>query len=534
MLTMGGIMLVMFLASLDQTIIGTAMPRIIADLGGFAHYTWVSTAYLLSSTTVVPIVGKMSDLYGRKWFFVAGITVFLVGSVLAGLSQNMLQLIVFRGIQGIGGGTIMASVFTSIADLFPPSERGKYMGFFAGVFALSSVIGPTLGGLITDSLSWHWLFYLNLPLGIPTLFLFVRFFPHPKRANTKHQIDVSGLVTLVVAVVSLLLALSWAGNTYAWGSLEIVGTLAIAGVSAFAFVMIERRAAEPILPLSLFRNSIVSTSLLIAFLSGFSMFGALLFVPLYFQGVLGQSATSSGSFQTPMALALVAGSILSGQALSRLGGHYRLQGLFGLGLLALGLFLFSTIGVHTPRAEAVGFIILVGFGLGVSIPGFNIAVQNAVDHKVVGVATSATQFFRSIGGTIGLSVLGLIMTTRFSSQLTDKLSEPVKLALPPEQVTSLAHNPQALVSSQAQAHLQTLLSKSGDPALYQQLLGGLREALSSTLSEVFLIAAGVTILAVIAAFFVKEIPLSKRMPSPANASRNGQAAGAPQAPPVGH
>ena len=348
--TMAGLMLALFLAALDQTVVGTAIPRIVADLGGFDRFTWVTTAYLVASVTAVPIVGRLSDLYGRKVFFLGAIIVFLVGSVLAGASQTMNQLIIFRAVQGIGGGSIMALSFVSVGDLFPPAERGKYQGMVAGVFGLSSVIGPTLGGFITDSLSWNWVFYINLPLSVPIIALFIRFFPNIKPVKTTHHLDYLGMVLLALVVVPLLVGLSLGGIQYEWVSPQILGVLVFACLMIVAFIVVERRAAEPIMPLSIYSNRIVTISLIATFATGFGMFGAIVFVPLFFQGVLGASATSSGSFLTPMMLSMVVAAAVSGQTLSRFGGHYRTQGLIGIGIMILGMVLiFADDGRHVVR-----------------------------------------------------------------------------------------------------------------------------------------------------------------------------------------
>ena len=511
MLTLGGVMLALFLSSLDQTIVATAMPRIIADLQGFDQYTMVTTAYLVASTTVVPIVGKLTDMYGRKWFYVAGIGIFLVGSVLAGLSQTMTQLIVFRALQGVGGGIMMANAFIAIGDLFPPEERGKYMGMLSAVFGLSSVVGPTLGGFVTDSLSWHWIFFINVPLGVPIILLFVKFFPDIRPSGQSRSIDYVGIITLILGVVPLLLALSWGGVQYEWASGQIIVLLALAAVMLIVFVATELRVPEPIIPFSIFRNPVVSVSILAIFLTGFGMFGGIIFVPLFFQAVLGASATSAGSFMTPMMLAVVVGAALSGQALARVRGHYRTQGLLGLAVMGIGLFLLSRMSVNTSYAQAVANIVIMGVGLGVTLPLYTLAIQNAVDHRVMGVATSTAQFFRTIGGTLGLAFLGSVLTNRFASQLVDAVPPGVKDAMPPGQLSSLAHNPQSLVNPEAEAQLRAGLSSLGPEGagLFEQLVGALREALSSSISDVFLISLAVVALAWVATIFLKETPLPR-------------------------
>ncbi len=511
-LTMVGVMLAMFLGSLDQTVVGTAMPRIIADLGGFDRYTWVTTAYLVTSTAVTPVVGRLTDMYGRKWFYIGGIVVFLIGSALSGISSSMTQLILFRGFQGIGAGVMIANAFITISDLFPPSERGKYQGFVAGVFGISSVIGPALGGFLTDNLSWHWVFFVNLPIGIPVVLVFLFFFPHLKPAMRSHRIDYLGVITLVLAVVPLLLALSWAGSQHPWGSAQVLGPIAFSLLMTAAFVYREQKAPEPIIPLSLFKNSIISLSMVVVFLTGFAMFGGIIFVPLFFQGVLGATATASGSFITPMSLGVVFGGIVSGQLLSRTGGHYRTQGVIGLSIVVVALFMLSRMTPQTRYGEAVLFIVIMGFGIGTTFPLFTIAVQNAVSRQYLGVVTSTTQFFRSIGGTIGLAIFGSVMTNRFASDLASTVPQQVQDALGPAGFSGLAHNPQALVNPAAQ---QQLASQFGQAAgtdgagLLVQLLTALKLSLSHAIAEVFLLSTALMVAALIATAFIREIKLQQ-------------------------
>ena len=513
-LTMGGLMLALFLASLDQTIVSTAMPRIVADLGGFDRFTWVTTAYLVASTTVVPIAGRLSDLYGRKMFFLGGICIFLIGSVLAGLSQSMNQLIAFRAIQGIGGGSIMAMSLTTVGDLFSPAERGKYQGIVAGVFGLSSVIGPTLGGFITDSLSWNWVFYVNLPVGLPVIALFIRFFPNIRPVGRIYRLDYAGMALLALIVVPLLIGLSLGGIQYEWLSPQIIGILVFAAVMTVTLVLVERRASDPIMPLSIYSNRMVSVSLVAVFLTGFAMFGSIIFIPLFFQGVLGASATSSGSFLTPMMLGMVVAAGLSGQALSRLGGHYRTQGLIGIAIMGVGMVLISRMTADTSFGQAVASIVVTGLGLGITFPSFTIAVQNAVPPNLLGAATSATQFYRSVGGALGLAILGSYMANRFATGLTDALPPAVRGALPEGQLDEMANNPQALVNPEALDRLQASFAGRGAQGgeLVTQLLTALRETLASAIGDVFVVVTAALAIAFVVTVFLREVPLRTRRP----------------------
>ena len=511
---MGGLMLALFLASLDQTVVSTAMPRIIADLGGFDRFTWVTTAYLVASTTTVPIVGRLSDLYGRKVFFLSGIVVFLVGSVLAGVSQSMNQLIVFRAIQGIGGGSMMALSFTTVGDLFPPAERGKYQGVVAAVFGLSSVIGPTLGGFITDNLSWNWIFYVNVPLGLPVIALFIRFFPNTRPERRTVRLDYPGMALLVI--VPLLIGLSLGGVQYEWLSLQIAGILVFAAVMTAAFVLVERRAEDPIMPLSIYANPVVSISLVAVFITGFAMFGSIIFIPLFFQGVLGASATSSGSFLTPMMMSMVVAAALSGQALSRLGGHYRLQGLIGIAIMTCGVVLTSRMTPETSFGQAVASIMVIGLGLGITFPSFTIAVQNASPAGQLGAVTSATQFYRSIGGALGLAVLGSFMANRFAAGLQDSLPPAIRQALPADQLAQMEENPQALVNPQAMDALRAGFADRGPQgeAIVTQLIDALQETLASAISSVFVVVAVALAVAFVVTIFLREVPLRGRASGP--------------------
>ncbi|MCL2707054.1 MAG: MFS transporter [Dehalococcoidia bacterium] len=505
-----GVLLAMFMSSLDQTIVDTAIPRIVTDLSGFKHYTWIITAYIIASAITVPIVGKLTDIYGRKRFYIGGIIIFTIASVLSGLSRTMPELIIFRGIQGIGAGAMMANAFIVISDIFPPAERGKYQGLVSSVFALSAIIGPTLGGFITDKLSWHWIFYINVPLGIINIILFGFFFPDI-RPKEKGKIDYAGMAAMSLGVMALLIALSWAGGQYPWISFPVLGLLGVFLLMLTAFLYIESRSDNPLIPLELLRNRIISVSWTVVFFTAFGMFAAITFMPLFFQGVLGVSATASGGFITPMMLGQVTGSFISGQLLSRAGGHYRVQGMAGLLIMSIGVFLLTRISPDTSYGHIILSMVLTGFGLGITFPLYTIAVQNSVPYRMLGVTTSTVPFMRSIGASVGLAIFGSTMISRFEASFTANLPQSVKDVLPAEQVQALARDPQSLVSTATQAEIKDFLiqASSQGEQLFEQLLQTLKTALSSALQQIFIIALIALVVAVVAQFFIKEIPLRK-------------------------
>ena len=504
-LTMGGVVLALFLSALDQTVVSTAMPRVIADLGGFDRFTWVTTSYLVASTTAVPIVGRLTDIYGRKLFYIGGILVFMLGSILAGTSQTMNQLIVFRALQGIGGGVIMANSFAAIADLFPPEDRGKYSGFIGAAFGLSSVIGPTLGGFITDNLSWNWVFLINIPVSIPVLLVMIWLFPNIKPEVESRKLDYPGMVTLILGVVPILLALSWGGVQYAWASPQVIGFLAFGSVMVVAFITIEAKTEFPIMPLEIYRNRMVAVSLVAIFLTGFAMFGGIIFIPLFFQGVLGASATSSGSFLTPMMMGIVVGATLSGQALSRTGGHYRIQALIGLAIMTVGMYLISTMDENTSFSRAVIYLVTMGFGMGSTFPTLTLSVQNSVPFRVMGTATSAIQFYRSIGGMLGLAMLGAVMVNRFASNLEEALPSSVREVLPADRIDAIKDNPQALVDPSALVALKERFAAVGPEGdqIAEQFLAALKSALAGAIGDVFTVSLAVIVIALVIALFLR-------------------------------
>ena len=425
-LVTAGVMLALLLAALDQTIVGTAMPRIIADLNGFDKYAWVTTAYLVTSTVTVPIAGKLGDLFGRKPFILAGMAGFMAMSWLCGFSQNMTELIIFRGAQGLFGGVLFASVFTVLADIFTPQTRARMQGVFGGVFGLASIIGPTAGGFITDNWGWRWVFYVNIPVGVLGIALLIAFLPYVRSKATWRDIDFAGAFLLIAGLVPILVSLSNT-STYGWGSWQTLVPLIGGFILLVAFVVVEHFEAEPIVPLALFKNRAFTVSVIVGALSGFGMFGALIFVPLIFQGVLGVTATNSGTLITPMMFGLIGASILSGQLMVRI-RQYKWLGTFGAAVMAVGVFLLSEVTIHSTQVEVTAALVIVGAGLGLTFPLYLNAVQSAVDQKFLGVVSSNLQFFRNMGGTIATAILGSILANRLGPNIQDQIS---KLNLPP-------------------------------------------------------------------------------------------------------
>jgi len=462
-----GLMVTLLLAALDQTIVATALPRIVSDLGGLTSYTWVFTAYLLTSTVTVPIWGKLGDVHGRRPLILLAIGIFLVGSLLCGLAQSMAELVVFRGVQGIGAGGLLPLVIATVGNIVPPADRGRYQGLIGAVFAAASILGPALGGFIVDNFSWNWIFLVNLPVG--GVALGVVWFTMPRRGERhhRHSIDWTGAGLLAFGTAALLLALVWAGRDYPWLSWPVGGAFATAAVLLLAFAVTERRAVEPILPFELLRIRSVSASVTAAGLLGMAMFGAITFVPLFAQGVIGVSAASSGAVLTPFMFGAVITSIAAGQFVART-GRYRPLTLIGPVILGSGLFLLSRLGVDATTGEVARDMAICGIGLGLMMQTFVLIVQNAVPSSSIGSGTALTQFSRSIGATLGVAIMGLI----------------VNQGLPPE--------------ARRQGQLLHRLPMAG------------RVALANALQPAFLAAAAVCLVVLLIAFFgISEVPLRR-------------------------
>jgi EmrB/QacA subfamily drug resistance transporter len=480
-LVFGALLLVVLLASLDQTIVSTALPTIVGDLGGIEHLSWVVTAYLLATTVATPIYGKLGDLYGRKVVLQSAIVLFLIGSALCGLAQTMGQLIAFRALQGLGGGGLIVTAIAVVGDLIPPRDRGRYQGFFGGVFGVSTVVGPLLGGFFVDHLSWRWIFYVNIPVGLAALGVIGVAFT-ARTEHREHRIDYVGAALLTGGLSAIVLFTSLGGTTYGWGSRPILTLIVLAAVFVSAFLLVERRATEPILPLQLFRNRVFAVASAIGLIVGFALFGSVTFLPLYLQVVKGESPTASGLQLTPLMAGVLVTSIASGQLISRF-GRYRPFPIVGTAVMTVGLLLLSRLNVDTPLWRTSASMLVLGLGLGMVMQVLVLAVQNAVDYRDLGVATSGSTLFRSMGGAIGVSLFGAIFSNRLQAELAGAFSSATTVPS--------AANPAAIDRLPAAIH-----------ALYVA-------AFASAIRPVFLVAAGVSAVAFALTWLLREVPLRK-------------------------
>ncbi len=479
-----GLLLAIMLAMLDQLIVGTALPRIVGSLGGVAHLSWVVTAYVLASTITTPLYGKLGDMYGRKRLFMAAIVIFLAGSALAGLSQSMAELITFRAIQGLGAGGLMVSAIAIIGDLVSPRERGQYMGYIMAVMMVATIGGPLLGGFITDTFSWRWIFYINLPIGGAALGYLAATLHLPRR-RVEHRVDYLGAALLAVATTAIVLVSTWGGTEYAWGSEQILGLIALAVIALGAFGMVEARAAEPILPLHIFRNRNFALVSALSFLAGLAMFGAITFLPLYQQTVQGASPTISGLLLTPMMVGVMITSLIAGQLTTRT-GRYKALPILGSAGMAIGMYLLSLLGVNTSRVTSALFMVVLGLGMGFLMQMTTLLAQNSVQPRDIGVASSSRLFFQQIGGAIGVSAFGAIFARRLQDALS-AVSPNVHIA-----VSGGQFNP---------ATVQKLPAPIKHDVFY---------AVAHAVQGVFLWAIPAAVLAFLLSWFIKEVPLRGR------------------------
>jgi EmrB/QacA subfamily drug resistance transporter len=507
---LGAVLLGLLLGAIDQTVVSVALPTIVTELGGQSLLTWTVTIYLLTSTITVPFYGKLSDLYGRRPLLMIGISLFLVGSALSGLSQNMTQLIIFRGIQGLGAGALFPISLAVIGDLFTPAERGKYQGLFGAVFGVSSIVGPLLGGFLTEQVSWHWIFFINLPLGLIALAVIWRLLPTVRRPDASRNLDYAGAAVFTVAVGSLLVGLT-NKQFHDWGTFEVGGLVAIGAVLGLVFLFVESRAKEPIVPLDLWRNRTYAASIVATFLISFGFFGAAIFLPQWFQFVQGATPTNSGLYSLALLAGLIISSIVSGQLVSRT-GRYKAIILGGIAIMAVGLFLMTNLRGTTELPTLWLWMFITGLGIGPTLSVFTIVVQNAVPFRQLGVATSNLTFFRQVGGSIGLALLGTVFANRLTEEIPTQL---VAAGVPQAAVDQFAGGAGESTSLIAVGGDLGRTILEGVPAsarafvepLIPNIVTGIHEAFSLAIATIFLIGVVTTVVALVVAFFVHEIPL---------------------------
>src|SRR5215210_1326609 len=487
-----GLMLGMLVAAVSQTIVSPAMPVIVSELGGIEHYSWIATSALLASAVTVPVIGKLSDIYGRRGFYIAGIVVFMLGSVLAGAAQGFWWLVAARAVQGFGIGTIMPLSQTIIGDIISARERGKYMGYIGAVFGVASIAGPLVGGWITDNFSWRWLFYVNLPFGVAAL-AFILVYLHIPHVPRRHKLDYVGFIALPIALVAVLLATTWGGTTYPWDSWRIVSLYAVGGLVLIGFLINEYYVKEPVLPLRLWKNSVFTLSNISNLAIAMTMFGAIFFIPVYAQGVIGVNVTNSGAVLIPLTASMIVVSIVVGRLITRT-GRYKGFVLAGILVMGLGYYLLTQLQYGSTQTELTIDMIVVGLGLGAVLQTYTLIVQNATSRSDLGVATATTQLSRSIGATLGTAIFGTIMTSGLRTE--------VPKYLPAEAL----NGPQAEQFSGGSG-VGSLLDPSALTQLPEAVATGIREGLAAAMHPVFVTGIPILAVALVATLFIKALPL---------------------------
>lgn len=532
-LLLGSLMVCLFVGALDQTVVSTATPKILADLGGFAMLSWLFTSYMLTSTVIIPLVGKLGDIYGRKLFLIGGVGLFMVASAACGAAQSMPMLIWMRAVQGLGGGMIFASVFATMGDIFSPAERGKYIGLFTGMFSLASLLGPTVGGTLTDHLSWRWVFYVNVPVSL--IAMPAIWFNLPSKArHLQPKLDFLGAALLSAASVMVLLALVWAGDKYAWSSAEITGLFAGSAVLLVAFIWQEMRHPEPILPLHLFKNGVFLTSNLIVFTFGVGVFGAFQYLGLYVQTALNASATTSGVISTPQSIGVLATSFLGGQVMSRI-GRYKWQTVLGTFLIAASLGMLTQLSLDTRLWQISAMMVVLGLGFGLVLPTMSLVVQNAVSYQYIGVASSSSQFFRQIGSVLGIAIFGSILANVYHSEFSDRFSAEDRAAVGPVISEELDDPTVRLNEGRYAVITQQVKSLEGGEQILERAEDAQGQSVVTAIRRIYVGAFVAAIACLLLALAMKELPLRRTV---AGGPPGQQPAGAAAAPPepsaVGH
>lgn len=519
-LLMNSLMMTMFISALDGSIVATATPHILSDLNGFNLISWVVTVYLLSSTVVVPLVGKLSDMFGRKPFILAGIAIFVAASAACGAAPTMLTLILARAVQGIGGGILFGCVFATLGDLFTPLERAKYMGYFIGAFTLASLTGPTIGGFLTDGPGWRWCFYINLPVGAVAATLIWLNLPFSRKGGRLADIDFIGAFLLSGATVSVLLALVWSNTEFGWVSAETLGLFAIGAVLLAGFVVQENRHPQAIFPLFLFKNRVFVQANLLVVIQGAGMFGAITYLPTFIQTSLGASATSSGLVSTPQSVALLITSIIGGQLVSRT-GRFKLQVITGSAITVLAAFLMTTLDSTVPKWHIVVFMALFGLGSGLVGPTISVVVQSSVGQELMGVATSGRQFFMQIGQVMGVAIFGLVFTTTYASAFTSSLPPATRAEIPADAFERFQDPTMSIDPRRVTAVKTELLAENNGQAVFDQAVTTQKDAVSTAINRLFLGSTIAGIVVVVLAILMREIPLRRTFSSePADEERS--------------